>query len=56
MCNAPRCKFQHVLNLAPDFGVAQPFIIRFSNGFQHCDEDLMSFPVICGAKPTVKYF
>ena len=28
---------------APDFRIAQPFIIRFSNGFQQCDDDLMSF-------------
>ena len=36
--------------------ISQSFIIRFSNGFQHYDEDLMGFPVICGAKSSVKYF
>ena len=56
VCNALRCKFQHVQYFAPDFGVAQPFIIQFSNGFQHCDEDLMSILVICVAKSSVNYF
>ena len=49
------CIFQHVGIFAPDYGIAQQFIIRFSNGFQHCDGDLISFPVIRAAKLSVKY-
>ena len=44
-----RCIFQHVRIFAPNFGIAQPFTMRFSNGFQHCDDELMSFLVICEA-------
>ena len=55
-CDAPRCKFQHIQYFAPDFEVAQPFIIRFSNDFQHCDEDLNGFPLIFEDKLSVIYF
>ena len=37
-----RCIFQHVRIFAPDFGISQPFIIRFSNGLQHYDGDSMN--------------
>ena len=47
-CDVPRCIFQHVGNFAPDFGISQPLIIRFSNGLQHCDGFNISFHVICG--------
>ena len=49
-CDALRCKFQHVQYFAPDFGISQLFIIRFSNGLQHCDGDLISFQVVCDSK------
>ena len=49
-CDALRCKFQHVQYFAPDFGISQLFIIRFRNGLQHCDGDLISFQVICDSK------
>ena len=45
-CDALRCKFQNVQYFAPDFGISQLFIIRFSNGLQHCDGDALSFQVI----------
>ena len=55
-CNVLRCIYQHVGIFAPDFGIAQSFIIQFSNGFQHCNDNLMKFPVICDAKSSVEYF
>ena len=48
-CDMLRFIFQHVGIFTPDFGMAQPFIIRFSNGFQYCDDDLINFPMICEA-------
>ena len=42
-CDVLRCIFQHV---APDFGISQLFIVRFSNDFQHDNQHLMSF-LIC---------
>ena len=42
-----RSIFQHVGNFAPDFGIPQLFIVRFSNGLQHYDGHSISFHVIC---------
>ena len=36
-CNGLRCIFQHVGNFAPDFGISQLIIVRFSNVLQHSD-------------------
>ena len=33
--------FQHVGNFTPDFGIAQLFIVGFSNGLYLCDEHLI---------------
>ena len=49
-----RCKFQHVGNFAPDFGISQLFIIRFSNGLQYCDEDSILFHVIRDSKLSTR--
>ena len=49
-CDDLRCIFQHVGNLALDFGISQLHVIRFSNGFQHHDGVLMVFHVICEFK------
>ena len=49
-CDALRCIFHF------DFVIAQPFIIRFANGLQHCDGNVISFRVICESKLSVKYF
>ena len=46
-CDVLRCIFQHVGICAPDVGISQPFIIRFSNGSQHCDAYIIGFHVIC---------
>ena len=54
--DALRCIFQHVGNFAPDFGISQPFIIRFSNVFYHNDGDLMSFHLACVLKVCIIYF
>ena len=35
--NSMQCSFQHVGNLAPDFGTFQLFTFRFSNDFQQND-------------------
>ena len=38
-CDVLRFIFQHVGIFAPDFGIAQPFIIRFSKGlYDMCDK------------------
>ena len=55
VCSIAACGWAY-RPIAPDFGIAQPFIIRFSNGFQHCNDDLMSFPVICAPNSSIKYF
>ena len=52
-CDALRCIFQHVGNFALDFGISQPIIIRFSNGFYHNAGDLMSFYLIRVSKVCV---
>ena len=31
----------NMLNILPDFGISQLFVIRFLNGFQHFDGDLI---------------
>ena len=54
-CNVLRCIFQNVGIFSPDFGMIQPFIIRFSNGFQHRDDDLIRFPMICEALDISNY-
>ena len=46
-CDVLQCIFQHIGIFAPDFGISQPFIIRFSNGLQHYDGDSIRFHVIC---------
>ena len=55
-CDVLRCIFLCVVICAPDFRVAQPFIIRFLNSFQHCDENLINSAVICEAKSSVESF
>ena len=55
-CDALRCIFQHVGNLALDFGISQLHIIRFLNGFQHHDGIIMLFHVICELRLSVEYF
>ena len=41
---------------APDFGISQSLIIRFSNSLQHCDGDFISLHVICESIFSVEYF
>ena len=55
-CDALRCKFQHVGNFAPDIGISQLFIVRFSNGLQHHDRFFIGFHVICDIKCSLRYF
>ena len=55
-CDALRCIFQHVGSFAPDNGISQLFIVRFSNGFQHDNGHLMSFLMMCDSNFSVKYF
>ena len=55
-CDVLRCIFQHVGIFAPDFGISQLHILRFSNGFQHHDGVLMLFHLICELKLSVEYF
>ena len=55
-CDALRCVFQHVINLAPDFEISQLFIVRFSNDLQQRDGYFMDFHVICESKLSVKLF
>ena len=47
--------FQHVGSFAPDGGISQLFIVRFWNGFQHDNEHLMSFLMICDSNFSVRY-
>ena len=51
-----RYKVQHAQYFGPDFGISQLFTIQFSNGFQHHDEALMLFPLICELKLSDEYF
>ena len=46
-CNVLQCIFQHVGNIAPNFGISQIFTIQFSNGLHNSDENVMSFHLIC---------
>ena len=55
-CDALRCIYHHVGNLAPDFGISQLFLFRFSNGLHHCNDHLISFHMIYGQDLSVKYF
>ena len=55
-CDALGCKFQHVQYFAPDFGISQLFSIRFSNGLQHSDGDLISFQVPQNAELNISNF
>ena len=55
-CDGRRCIFQHVGNFAPDFGISQPLIVRFSIGLQYSDGHSIGFPVIYDSKLPVKYF
>ena len=55
-CDVLRCIFQHVGIYAPDFGISQLFIIRFSNGLQYCDKDSIPFHVICDSKLSARFF
>ena len=43
-------------NFAPDFGISQLFIARFSNGLQHSDGHSRDFPVIDDVQLSSKYF
>ena len=40
----------YVVISAPDFGISRLFIIRFSNGLQYCDWNVILFHVICDSK------
>ena len=58
--NAPampqnRCIFQHVGNFAPDFGISQACIVRFSNGFLHDNKHLISVLVMCELNFLVEF-
>ena len=55
-CDALRWRFQHVGNFAPDFGITQLYIVRFSNRFQQNDGHLIYFHVICNRNFSVIYF
>ena len=55
-CDVLRYIFQHVGICAPDFRISQPFIIRFSNGLQHCDGNSTSYHVMSDSKLAVTYF
>ena len=51
-----RCIFQHVDNFAPDFGISQPLIVRFSIDLQYSNGHSIGFPVIHDSKLPIKYF
>ena len=55
-CDVLRCIFQHVGNFSPDFGISLRFIVRFSNGLDHCDGHLIGFHMIHIPTFSVKYF
>ena len=42
-CDGLQWVFQHVGISAPDFGISLLFIVRFSNGLDHCDGHLIGF-------------
>ena len=52
-CHVLQCIFQHVGNSAPNFGISQLFIVRFSNGFQHDNKHLINSLVIFNSKFSV---
>ena len=45
-CDGLRCIFEHVGNLAPDFGIFQLFTFRFPRDFQQNKGNLIYFLVI----------
>ena len=55
-CDALRWVFQHVGIPAPDFGISLLFIVRFSNGLDHCDGHLIGFHLMHSLKFSAKYF
>ena len=55
-CDALQWVFQHVEISAPDFGISLLFIVRFSNGWDHCDGHLIGIHLMHSLKFSVKYF
>ena len=55
-CDVLQCIFQHVGNFTPNFGISQPFIIRFSSGFQHDDKYLISLLVTQMSQLNISYY
>ena len=55
-CDGLLCIFQHVGNFAPDFGISQPLIVRFTIGLDYSDGHSIGFPVIYDSKLPIKYF
>ena len=55
-CDVLRLKVQHAQYFAPDLGISQLFISRFSNDFQHNDGHVLAFHVIHNRKFSVNYF
>ena len=53
--NRLRCIFRYVGNLAPDLGISQLFIVRFSKDCQQNDGHLINVHVICDSRLSFKY-
>ena len=54
-CDAQRCIFQHVGDLAPDFRISQILVVRFSYDFQYNDGHFITFYLRCESKFPGKY-
>ena len=56
LSDALRWVFQHVGISAPYFGISLLFIVRFSNGLDHCEGHLIGFHLMHSLKFSVRYF